>query len=281
MRQVFATLTLASPWLVLTLILFHFIGVWISCAKWRVLLIQEDIAVPFTRLVRWYIMGSFASNFLPTVVGGDAVRAFYAGRSTGAPVPVIRSILLERATGFLVLTVLACIGLLKLLQPIQQVAWVFSGTCIMITAIWGMILARPHCPPTVVARVNNMLPRSDFLRRRPQRILQIMLLSVVFQILVGIGAWVGLMAVHVVLPLSAVIFASALSNVLGVLPISLNGWGVRESAFLAMVAAYGLPVDGVFAGLLLARGLTVGCTVVGALPYFLEDGRAPGTNSSE
>ncbi len=50
-----------------------------SCAKWKLILDLKQ-KISFYELFRIYLVGYFFSNILPSTVGGDVVRSYYAGR---------------------------------------------------------------------------------------------------------------------------------------------------------------------------------------------------------
>ena len=56
---------------------------------------------PYPWLVGVYFAGQFANNFLPTSVGGDAMRVVALGRRTGSYAQASASVFMERLTGFL------------------------------------------------------------------------------------------------------------------------------------------------------------------------------------
>ena len=102
--------TIRLPFVVLALAL-QCLGVMISSWKWWSLLRVRGHAVPYWWAVRAYFIGQFFSNFLPTSIGGDAVRIYLASRRTGAPAVAIASVFVERLTGFCALTAIAWVAL--------------------------------------------------------------------------------------------------------------------------------------------------------------------------
>ncbi|NOX97353.1 MAG: flippase-like domain-containing protein [Nitrospirae bacterium] len=81
-----------------------------SIIRWKLLLATNRIAVPFGRLSKYHFISIFAQSFLPTSIGGDPVKALYAFRE-GSKAKVINSILLARASGLFSLAVLVLIAL--------------------------------------------------------------------------------------------------------------------------------------------------------------------------
>jgi uncharacterized membrane protein YbhN (UPF0104 family) len=88
--------------------------------------------------------------------------------------------------------------------------------------------------------------------------------------LAGFGAWFNLRAVHAELPLLIVLLAAAITNALGVLPIAINGWGVKEAVFVSLLTPYHAPASDLLAGMLLARALVLVASLVGVVPLVLE-----------
>ena len=56
----------------------------LSAWRWRMLLEPVALSVPYRRMVSFYFIGMFFNLFLPTIVGGDAVKALLLARETGA-----------------------------------------------------------------------------------------------------------------------------------------------------------------------------------------------------
>ncbi|NCC93999.1 MAG: flippase-like domain-containing protein, partial [Opitutae bacterium] len=97
----------ADPVYLLACVLFSFLMVAASTWKWWYLLRKQGHPLPFRHLYRWYFIGYFYSNFLPSNVGGDVARAWLAGRRCGSGSAALISIFAERFTGSLVLLALA------------------------------------------------------------------------------------------------------------------------------------------------------------------------------
>ena len=66
-------------------ILAYAAGQWLSAWRWWLLLRPVQLTVPYLRMVAFYFIGMFFNHFLPTIVGGDAVKAILLARETGAP----------------------------------------------------------------------------------------------------------------------------------------------------------------------------------------------------
>lgn len=95
--------------------LFSFLMVAASTWKWWYLMRLQGYELPFVRMYRWYFIGYFYSNFLPSNVGGDVARAWLAGRQVQAPGAAMVAVFAERFTGMIFLLSLAVV--LPFAQP--------------------------------------------------------------------------------------------------------------------------------------------------------------------
>jgi len=278
----------ASPRFVALTCGLYYVGVALSAWKWGLLLRIEGASVGFRQRFSWYLFGAFASNFLPTDIGGDLGRGALAARVTGKPVAVARSILVERLSGLLFLLLLAWIGGL-VLPTLQAPTLVVSALAPLAAfALWVLwrALRRSLWLSRFQIALETRLPRSlselfaafgpgvRHYRDYPAVLLGVALLSFVFQILAGVGLWLNFRAVGVELPLTAMILAMALSSAVGLLPISINGWGVREALLLALLVPLGATPAGVLAGAFFTRAAVFALSLVGAAPLLLQSLRA-------
>ena len=67
-----------------------------SSWKWQILLQPVRLDVPFLKVLAFYFTGMFFNLFLPTVVGGDAVKAVLLARETGSAARATTSVFMER-----------------------------------------------------------------------------------------------------------------------------------------------------------------------------------------
>jgi hypothetical protein len=115
-----------------------------SCAKWKLLLDAQGCRVPFPFLIRVYLIGYYFSNLLPSMVGGDIVRLYYAGKRVGSHGHAAASIFLERFTGILLLLALVVAG--PLIRPslyLHPAIWIpAAGAAALLAALLLMMRVR-------------------------------------------------------------------------------------------------------------------------------------------
>jgi uncharacterized protein (TIRG00374 family) len=124
-----------------------------SCMKWGLFLRERGVVVGFHRLFRLYLVGSFFNNFLPSMVGGDLVRAYVLGKQIESHTHSLASVFLERFTGMIALVSLATLsfsfnsGMRE--EPVVAVSIVvMGGACVALVAAvwnprWALWLLRP------------------------------------------------------------------------------------------------------------------------------------------
>ena len=164
-RAVAAAIAGADLFWVVAAFLATVLGVLVSADKWHGLLRDSGIAIGRAVAARLYWIGMFFSNFLPTSVGGDAVRLALTP-SNGRAERVAGTIVIERLTGLLVLLGLGAAGLA--VRP-----WALAGnlphgallaTMVALAAGALAMLAAPSLAARLSARPTKRLPR---LLRRP------------------------------------------------------------------------------------------------------------------
>lgn len=182
-----------------------------------------------------YAAGMFANLCLPTIVGGDAIKAILAAKITGRPEAAVIGGLTERLIDTLALVVLIVAGALWSADSLD--GWAQSTLQVgAMVAIAGAVLFTPFVLRMRLARWPRKLRRTVgralvALRRlteRPQRAVMVLALSLVIQgwfVLLNreLGRGIGVDA-----PLAVWFFAVPMAKAITLAPISFGGFGLRE-----------------------------------------------------
>jgi uncharacterized membrane protein YbhN (UPF0104 family) len=248
----------------------YYIGVVVNCYKWRVTLAIESLSAPLPRLIGWHLIGSLASNVLPTSVGGDVVRGYYAIRNLGRAMATSRSILVERLSGLLMTMLLAWIGLVLTVDQLALALAILAAS--LVGAVCGGVAIKyaerlPWRLPLVFRKLSSLIA---IYCDQPRSLALIALLSFLFQLLAGLGVWCNFRAVQLDIPFLDILLISSIISIAGLVPISINGWGVSESLFLILLMPLHLPESGILAGLLVGRALLLLVSLAGAPPLLFE-----------
>lgn len=83
------------------------IGQVIVGLRWWLLLRSQSIFINFWAAVRLHFLGLFYNNFMPSSVGGDLIRAWYATKHTDKRFEAALSVVVDRAIGLLSTLIIA------------------------------------------------------------------------------------------------------------------------------------------------------------------------------
>jgi hypothetical protein len=234
-------------WLALAFLL-QLVGIALSAAKWNVILAARGKQQPYSWALGTYLVGQFANNFLPTTVGGDALRAMQLGRRIGSYSQSSASIFIERLTGFLALSLIAVLALTVSYIQVTGTALVTEPWLLWVAAGFAVLAVGAAVASLLAPWLHNMLggylPRAthDPLKKvagaladyfpQGKSLAVVIAMSLLFQ-----STWV---LIHVVcgkaLNIDAPVLLYALmvplTDMLGLLPIFVNSVGARETIFI-------------------------------------------------
>lgn len=229
----------------------------ISAFRWSVLLRANREPQPYRWLLAVYFVGQFANNFLPTSVGGDAMRVLALGRRTGSYARASASVFMERLMGFLALSLIALAALLVTstdlfgarLVTAPALTLLAGGFALAAVAAAAVALASPWLLP----RVSPLLP--EVIRRPLAKIAatlgeygddratlaRVMGLSLLFHC-----TWITMhlvcgLALAVAAPPLIYALMVPLTDILGLAPIFFNNVGARDLVFTIYLRQVGVP----------------------------------------
>jgi glycosyltransferase 2 family protein len=244
---------------------------WLSSCRWRLFLCAKGIRdVPVSELFRYYMIGMFLNSFLPGAVGGDAAKAYHLYRRIGDGHLAIGTVVLERFSGLLGLSLLSLVslalGLSWLGKPsiIVAVGAAALFLSVIVLALWWTPLSQPvqrllgrFGPNSLGPRLQSFHAALAGYRDHPGTVLRAVALSLLIQglyaLFFGFVAWglgIRIDVIYFVLFLPLVTLAM-------LVPISFGGLGVREAMLVLLFAQVGVPAADVLAVSLTAHGLNM------------------------
>ena len=246
----------------------------VAALRWRRIALGCHIALTRALALRLSLIAAFFSQTLPAVIGADGARIWYLGRSTGDWKGASYSVVIDRCVGGLALGLLVMSVLpgayVRISDPVGRLSLAVVGfTCLLAFAAVIAVGALPgmdRWPATRHARAVAVI--SGRLIRHPADGAAIAAYSIAIHLLSVFA--VLCLAEALSVPLSA---ADALMLVppvmlITMVPISIAGWGVRETAFVAALAyanidsSRGLLISLLFGAATFILGLTGGAVWV-------------------
>jgi hypothetical protein len=240
-----------------------------TALRWHIVLSAETPSPGPWTLLKIVLVGLFFNQVLPSGVGGDAVRAWRCHRLGIGVAAAIRSLVLDRVTGYFVLVVLFAAGLPVLLHTLSGAHERYLAILLLAGAQFGLLalflidyLPRRLLSIRLVAELATLSREARRLFARPARSGAVLGLAAatVGLTIVAFRLVAGSLGVDLSLGNWAVIVPPV--SLIQLVPVSLAGWGVRELGFVVVLAGFGIPTEAA-----LAASLLVGlCMVVIGLP---------------
>jgi uncharacterized protein (TIRG00374 family) len=269
------TITQISPLLWATIVIAYLFGHLVGVAKWCLFINMGQNRLPFTVAAQCYFAGLFANLFLPSLAGGDVVRAGMAIRYKADKEAVIVGGLLDR---FLDVCALGLIILISVLYSPMSLSvegrsilisfflsvFIFMLSILFIFAFpFSRLLPKRLCG--FIEHIRNILKE---LIKKPKRALGALVISLGIQSgFIVLNAIIG-MACNINLPLHIWFLTWPLAKLSAMVPVSLGGLGVRETALALLLLRFGIPFSSsVGVGLLWETVLIVG-GIIGGFFYF-------------
>ncbi|MBN1264768.1 MAG: flippase-like domain-containing protein [Anaerolineales bacterium] len=230
-----------------------------NAARWWTLLEGQQIRPGFYRVVQIAFAGLFASNFLPGTVGGDVARVagilpYSENRIAGAA-----SVIVDRVIGVFGMTFMLPFSL-PLIRVLAADPDFFSRSG---SALSGVLFGR------ILNPIKRLTTRSvDALKiwvHRPGSLILALLFSwgsVVFYLLV---VWLVARELGIKVSYWQVAGATGISYFLTLLPISINGYGVRELVIFGVYSQLGADPEQATALALVTRVILVSVSLPGSL----------------
>lgn len=248
----------------------------IAASKWRLMVNLGGSGLSFRQSVRCYFSGLFSTLLLPSVIGGDVVRAGLALRSTRSKAAILVGSFLDRLIDFLALAILAAIGALLVpgeLAPENRRVFFTVGLAITVLAILLISIVLWFPARKLSFRIRRALVRlrnaAHAFRRQPQYVAASGCLALVVQ-----GSFIWLTAqvaaasgLH--LPFRAWLFAWPLAKISALIPLTQGGIGVREAALAALLVPFGARAVLTVAVGLVWEGVIITGGLIGGLAAFV------------
>jgi len=228
-ERVFSILKDMSLSAFVSAVLLSLFAQFISTLRWKLLLPGK---LGIRKLFSLYMIGSFFNIMLPSLIGGDAVKAFYLYKTSGRGSLTLASIFMDRYLGFVMLIVICAIAFPFGYSYFQNspITWVLPLT-VLVFIISSLLFFSLRLGKGIKI-LSEIYDYFYSYWNQKGIIVMALLISVLVQLLnifavyilaLGLGEHVPLLACLIFLPLIVMFTA---------LPISISGIGIREVAFV-------------------------------------------------
>jgi len=274
--------TAAVSWLAGAL-LVYLAMVLVSAWRWGLLLRAQGIALRFRTLTNSFLVATFFNNFLPSNIGGDVVRVTDTAPAAGSKTLAATIVLIDRGIGLLGLLLVAAVG------ATAGPRLVSAGPGVGAPMLWaGFAAALAVALPAVV--MPRALPRllrplralhQDWVEERLARLggalerfrdapgalaacfcgavaVQAALVGFYLAIAHSMRIPIGFAELSLLVPISFIV---------QMVPLSVNGFGVREATFGFYFTRLGLPLESALLVSFMGAALMMLFSLSGAVAY--------------
>ena len=236
----------------------------LSAYRWRLLAAILGLDAPFTDFLAFRFVATFANTLIPGVAGGDALRAIYLGRRTSRLGEAVASVLADRIVGLIGLFWLAACAAIFLrergLPSVLTTLPILTGLIALVSFVANPLIIRfVQLIPLRLSRYAGFVV--TYLEHR-RDLLAALALSVTVQSVLALCQYLLALGIGIDAPLTLFLFCVPIAGVFASLPLTINGLGVREGAYLLLFGVAGVDrTNAIALGL-----LWFACTTLGALP---------------
>lgn len=260
-QMIWENLKQFPAWLWPVCLLLVISGMICNSLRWYLLLRAQKVQIPFGEVTRTVFAGAFASNFLPSTIGGDAFRIVSLLRFTKDKALSVASIVVDRA-----LNVLATLTILPF-------SWITFGD-----RLFDLVFQVETAPAAALAvpALNKVI---EFFKRMIKRLLEAFAgwarqpwvlaggfgISWLSIFVTYVNVWLLAQFLGIPVNLVQVMGVAAIVYLVTLLPISFNGYGVREVIYTTLYVSLGATTEQAATLALVSRFFMLLETLPGAL----------------
>jgi uncharacterized protein (TIRG00374 family) len=246
------TIAAANPkWLILSFAMMLLTQAGCIIRWW--LLAPKHPKLTFGFLSESYLVGNFFSAFLPTTIGGDVIRSYDLIKATGEWKEPLASVLIDRLIGIFALMLLS-MAAWAAFPPVREDPVMTAGflwLCGVVLAAFGVLTSRrvlnmslkPFGKIGLGQLQSHAKQFQEALlayRRRPKLLLATVSISLANQVLWVLSTVATMKALNLGIPVLYLFLIIPIVALVSQIPISLNGWGLREGTTVLLFQRVGI-----------------------------------------
>ncbi len=245
LRELGSTLGSVSPGLLALGIFVFLVANMVSVSKWSLIISAQGERVSFFYLTTLFYIGLFFNNFLPTNFGGDVIKAFRLSRATGHGADAAGSVVLDRVSSVLALLLIAVVPALVELRLLGTgLLLLVLGMLALLALLIGLFASERAArrlgglfradPIGIRKHLKSFYYSIHDFRGQRRTLLSVMLISLAYQGLQVFTVYVLALSLGIDVPLVYYFIFIPIVLAVSMVPISLNGLGIRELTWVVL-----------------------------------------------
>ena len=259
-----------------------------SALRWGVLLRAQHVRLPFSFLTQSFLVATFFNNFLPSNIGGDVIRIADSAKAAGSKTLATTVVLIDRGLGVLGLALIAATGA----TIMQRMAVGPVGPGILWAGFGlGAIVATPALlmPEAVTKllqplrvfhrewvdeRIEKLTYALTRFKETPTALAACFAGAVVVQAILVLFYVAIARSMNIPIGFAELAVIVPVSFIVQMVPLSVNGFGIREATFGFYFTRLGLPLESALVVSFVGAALIMLFSLSGGIAYLSRTARS-------
>ena len=259
-----------------------------SALRWGVLLRAQHVRLPFSFLTQSFLVATFFNNFLPSNIGGDVIRIADSAKAAGSKTLATTVVLIDRGLGVLGLALIAATGA----TIMQRMAVGPVGPGILWAGFGlGAIVATPALlmPEAVTKllqplrvfhrewvdeRIEKLTYALTRFKETPAALAACFAGAVVVQTILVLFYVAIARSMNIPIGFAELAVIVPVSFIVQMVPLSVNGFGIREATFGFYFTRLGLPLESALVVSFVGAALIMLFSLSGGIAYLSRTARS-------
>ncbi len=233
-------------------------GQFLNSLRWYILLKAQEVKISIFETFKIFLGGAFASNFLPSTIGGDSLRLLAIGRIAADQSLGFASVILDRL-----------INLVATFTLVPFSISVLQTTGLQVNMDLFALPVLSICNGKIISWIKKVINKYIQLVKRwfskPGYLILATIVAWASSFVLLSGVWILASAIGIQVTIWQVIGISTVSYFITLLPISISGYGLREITFTSLYTLLGATLEQASALALISRILTTFVTLPGVI----------------
>lgn len=250
-----ATLAKTDPLYVFLAFLTPYLGFYMTSLRWKGLLEVQGAKIRQPILFKSCMVAVFFNQIMPSTIGGDVIRMYDSWKAGATRAVSISTIVVDRVLGLFALAIFAVLGLFFVQGDFSEAQYVPLAVIAVAMGLGGFI-ALVFSPFRVMVNLARAIytklpgPFGKFFgkvdkavepfRGRHGSLIRALVISLLLQLNVVLLHYLLSLAIGIELGFFDYFYVVPVALFVMLIPISINGIGVRESMFVFLLGTMGV-----------------------------------------
>jgi hypothetical protein len=246
--KIWQLLSATNLYIFILAFLLFIVGINIMAWRLGIVLSTQNASFAVRDLLYLTFIGYFFTNFMPTSIGGDLVKGYFISRKLKSRLSSFAAVFIDRLAGFFSIVLIASVALMMMKKELEN-KFIFWIVCFLL--LFSLVLILLLMNKKILKKIGHWFGLVRLLRifkldavvekiytsvntyaNYKKRLLYILLLSIVAQSISFLSVYFLSNSLSVFIPFGKILLVMPIIAVLCMLPITMNGLGVREWGFV-------------------------------------------------